>query len=629
MSAIFGEPLTFGQEYGGDVRLIVYGDESYARYETPDGYTVIYDTGAGRFCYAEVVNGQFVSSGIPLSSAPPAGLARHLQEAPKVRQEQHQARRVERRAPPELDAGGNPGEARTLGPNSGLLEGRRVGTGTVRGLTILVTFQDVASTVAKDDVAAMLTDDDYTANGNFCSVREYFRLMSSGKLDYTNDVVGPYQLSHERSYYITHLLVEEALDLALADGVDLSHYDSRGEGRVDALSVMYAGQTQYLDELWPHNAWLELRRGALKTGFYMLTSMGRTSADLSIGTFCHENGHMLCRFPDMYDYGNRDMDAVQSAGIGVYCLMGAGNHLDSGHTPSPVCAYLRDLAGWCDEESDLGTPGDYVAKHDDYRRVFRLRHPDPGRANEYYLVENRSKVDLDGALPSSGLAVYHCDTMGSNEWQEGSATRHYQCALLQADGHQDLENNVNRGDGGDLYGPVEGVALSHATTPAARWWDGADAGLQLSGIGAPGAQVPFRAGPVEPVAEAAETVVRAEARPNRRIPDNDPAGISSVLNVNGQGTVRWLRVKVKIRHTHIGDLRVELISPTGRRALLHGQVGGGKDNLDVTYDSTPPSALTAMVGQPVQGGWILRVADVLRRSTGTLQRWSLEAKPGA
>jgi subtilisin-like proprotein convertase family protein len=124
-------------------------------------------------------------------------------------------------------------------------------------------------------------------------------------------------------------------------------------------------------------------------------------------------------------------------------------------------------------------------------------------------------------------------------------------------------------------------------------------------------------------------VVRAEARPNRRIPDNDPAGISSVLNVNGQGTVRWLRVKVKIRHTHIGDLRVELISPTGRRALLHGQVGGGKDNLDVTYDSTPPSALTAMVGQPVQGGWILRVADVLRRSTGTLQRWSLEAKPGA
>ena len=50
-----------------------------------------------------------------------------------------------------------------------------MGTGTVRGLTILVTFQDVGSTVTRQDVTAMLNDQSYTANGNFCSVREYFR----------------------------------------------------------------------------------------------------------------------------------------------------------------------------------------------------------------------------------------------------------------------------------------------------------------------------------------------------------------------------------------------------------------------------------------------------------------------
>ena len=171
---------------------------------------------------------------------------------------------------------------------------------------------------------------------------------------------------------------------------------------MDALSVMYAGQTQYLDELWPHNAWLQVRRGTMRTGFYMLTSMGRTSADLSIGTFCHENGHMLCRFPDMYDYGSRDTDAVQSAGIGQFCLMGAGNHLDRGRTPSPVCAYLRDLAGWCKEEVELAHPGSYVARHGAYGAVHRYRHPDPGRANEYYLVENRSKMALDAHLPPAG-----------------------------------------------------------------------------------------------------------------------------------------------------------------------------------------------------------------------------------
>ena len=55
----------------------------------------------------------------------------------------------------------------------------------------------------------------------------------------------------------------------------------------------------------------------------------------------------------MYDYGERDNDSVSSAGIGSYCLMGSGNHNDNGRAPSPVCAYLRDLAGWCDNEIDL------------------------------------------------------------------------------------------------------------------------------------------------------------------------------------------------------------------------------------------------------------------------------------
>ena len=44
----------------------------------------------------------------------------------------------------------------------------------------------------------------------------------------------------------------------------------------------------------------------MHTDLYLLTSLGRSAGDLSIGTFCHENGHLLCRFPDMYDYGERD-----------------------------------------------------------------------------------------------------------------------------------------------------------------------------------------------------------------------------------------------------------------------------------------------------------------------------------
>jgi M6 family metalloprotease-like protein len=49
----------------------------------------------------------------------------------------------------------------------------------------------------------------------------------------------------------------------------------------------------------------------------MLTGLGRQKVDLSIGTFCHESGHLLCRFPDMYDYGQRDGDFEKSQGTGL------------------------------------------------------------------------------------------------------------------------------------------------------------------------------------------------------------------------------------------------------------------------------------------------------------------------
>ena len=153
--------------------------------------------------------------------------------------------------------------------------------------------------------------------------------------------MGPVTLSRNRSHYIDHSLVKEALDLVVADGVDLSQFDSLDDGIVDAVTFLYAGESVYQGDLWPHNFTRRLFYGSVRTHFYMLTGLGSESSDLRIGTICHELGHMLCRFPDMYDYGKRDGDFERSQGIGRYCLMGSGNHLDNRRTPSPVCATRR------------------------------------------------------------------------------------------------------------------------------------------------------------------------------------------------------------------------------------------------------------------------------------------------
>jgi len=616
MSAIFGEILRFGQKNGPEISLKVFGDEHYARYEDLNGFSAVYDEELGLFCYARLSAGSFRSTGVPLSDPAPADLVRHLQESQDTIVARAAARKLRRAA-----MSGSMREAevvRTLGPNQGLLEGRVLSIGKVKGLTILVNFQDLVSTVTREQVDELLNGANYTGNGNICSAREYFKLVSSGKLDYTNVVVGPYTLSRNREFYVNNLLVEEALQLAVDDGLDLKQFDSRNESIVDAVNVLYAGQTQYRGELWPHNWHIDLKFGNMKTDLYLLTSLGRTAADLSIGTFCHENGHLICRFPDMYDYGERDNDSIPSAGIGSYCLMGAGNHNDNGRSPSPVCAYLRDLAGWCDNEINLSVPAVYQARQGDYNTVMKFRST---KDNEYFLVENRTRMGLDRGLPASGLAVYHCDILGSNEWQQGTATKHYQCALLQADGRRDLELDANRGDGDDLFGAMQGIALSSASSPHSREWDGRDSGLIIADIETPADVIAFKVGRApEP------QVATGEVKPTLAIPDNVTSGVSSVINIAQSGIVAQIKVSVDIQHTYIGDLRVVLTSPAGRSTVLHPRLGGSSDNLVATYDSATPGVLTPMVGQAMMGDWVLNVSDRAKVDVGTLRSWRIELR---
>jgi hypothetical protein len=100
MTGIFGEKLTFSQEKGPDVQLVVHGDEYYARYETEDGYPVIYDDNLGLFCYALLVDGKFVPSGVPITDKPPPEAKQHAKEADSVRHAKA-AEKIAKRSPPE------------------------------------------------------------------------------------------------------------------------------------------------------------------------------------------------------------------------------------------------------------------------------------------------------------------------------------------------------------------------------------------------------------------------------------------------------------------------------------------------------------------------------------------------
>ncbi len=101
MTGIFGDTFKFKQENGPEVSLVVHGDESYARYETTDGYSVIYDPELGLYAYALTDDeGRFVSSKTPANEEPPANLPLHLEESFPVRAAKAEAK-IKKRSPPD------------------------------------------------------------------------------------------------------------------------------------------------------------------------------------------------------------------------------------------------------------------------------------------------------------------------------------------------------------------------------------------------------------------------------------------------------------------------------------------------------------------------------------------------
>jgi subtilisin-like proprotein convertase family protein len=123
--------------------------------------------------------------------------------------------------------------------------------------------------------------------------------------------------------------------------------------------------------------------------------------------------------------------------------------------------------------------------------------------------------------------------------------------------------------------------------------------------------------------EAAGESIDGEATLAIAIPDNDPNGISSTINIAQAGTAQSVQVSIDITHTFIGHLRVELVAPSGHQVLLRDQFGGSADNLIATFDSITHPALADLVGQPILGDWELRVADLVGQDTGKLNAWRL------
>ncbi|URM89244.1 S8 family serine peptidase [Streptomyces sp. MRC013] len=99
----------------------------------------------------------------------------------------------------------------------------------------------------------------------------------------------------------------------------------------------------------------------------------------------------------------------------------------------------------------------------------------------------------------------------------------------------------------------------------------------------------------------------------------DNATVTSSIAVSGISgyASSTLKVDVDIKHTYRGDLKIELVAPSGAAALLKDvSSGDSADNVVTTYTVDASSVLAS-------GTWKLRVTDGYSGDTGYIDSWSL------
>lgn len=510
--------------------------------------------------------------------------------------------------------------------------------GSLRVKVLLIDFPDQPGTLPVSHYQQLLFSKDTHPTG---SMRDYYREVSLGKVDINGSVHGWLRMPNEYSFYSNGesgtewqsyprnapRMAEDAVRVALESGVTFDNsLDVMQDGTITALFIIHAGLGAETlnpsirgNHIWSHK-WMMKSPIKVASNLYASTYL-TVPNDCKVGVCAHELGHLAFQWEDFYD-PNYGEDGKEWDGSGSWDLMAGGSYNGNGNRPCHPAGLHKTQHNWINvndvKSSGQFTLKPYTATSGDVLKV----HSPKYRPGQYLLLENRARTGFDSDLPGEGLLVWKIDESADMFAPEKPAL-----LLVQADGRRQLEtpNDWNTGDAGDPFpGSSNRTELTERGNISTSFPDGEDSGVSLKNIqrDADSGDITLQ---IEFAGEQITTsdVIKLEAHPNQPIPDNKESGIESVIDVSQMGLVRQIAVSADITHTYIGDLRVELVAPSGHVVSLHNKEGGNADNLKKTWSSTSSTALAELVGSQASGSWTLRVADLAGADVGTLNSWDL------
>jgi len=292
-------------------------------------------------------------------------------------------------------------------------------------------------------------------------------------------------------------LAEEACNAA-NDEVNFSKYDRDGDGYVDHLMIIHAGNDESYTGI-PNDLWSAVID--MVPGMYdgvliqsaMLVSEDPDSDVISLGIYCHEFFHEFGA-PDLYSWDYP---------VGHWCLMGTfgprqGDGQDDGQYPCHISGYLKwdfdanrsnGIKGWL---KPMNLPINGISSVSSLElpvgnRLYKIDIPEK-EGKEYFLIENRNKFSgtiYDTFIPESGIVIWHIDE------NQPKSFGHPNRAWVE-DPSDPEHSNFRNATAGAAYSADDGqMDFSPTTQPNSSANDGSYSGIIITDIGPEGMSMPF------------------------------------------------------------------------------------------------------------------------------------------
>jgi len=492
------------QPDGSTVTVELVGDEFFHYYMTSDSVPLM-PRHDGAMCYARIAGAGSVVCGEPASDrdamvitpSERKALIRTMLAERNIKGNLTPERAALRRAR---------AMSRAAGPlpqsGMGLFTDEFVALGSPKALVVLVEYQDVKFDTqdAHGYFDGMLNERGFSRYGGTGCATEYFEHNSGGLFTPQFDLYGPVTLPYDRAYYGSeynengqylglepaHLMVRDAVKL-LDNDVDFSQYDTDGNGFVDNIFIIYAGEgeasSQIEETVWPHqwnysysNETPPRADGVYIDHYACANEIIHGGMPDGVGTFIHEFSHVM-GLPDLY---NTD-DAYAEYTPGAWSCLDYGPYNNNGRTPPLYSAYERNALGWFTPEVlDTEARSCSLESLDASGRAFIIQ---TDNVRDFFLIENRQRTGWDICLPGSGMLVWHIDATTAPYSQNvvNNTASHQYVDILEANNRAD-NFDLDVMAGYTFPGPAHNTSLSFSTKPALKPWSGTDTGIEITDI---------------------------------------------------------------------------------------------------------------------------------------------------